>query len=152
MSGVNDPHAWQGSFAARTAGLSASEVRALFAVASRPEVVSLAGGMPFVSALPIELVTQAVERTLRERGAEALHIVARHVHMDHLDRATGKAKGHRPDGAAAAPVDQGIERPKHGIGPGKKPQTVLVHHQGLAVLRCGARNYFTHSRAPFFQA
>ena len=28
------------------------EVRALFAVASRPEVVSLAGGMPFVSALP----------------------------------------------------------------------------------------------------
>ncbi|MCB1282200.1 MAG: PLP-dependent aminotransferase family protein [Salinibacterium sp.] len=72
MPGANDPHPWQGSFAARTAGLSASEVRALFAVASRPEVVSLAGGMPFVSALPMELVTQAVERTLRERGAEAL--------------------------------------------------------------------------------
>ena len=34
-------------YARRTAGMSASEVRALFAVASRPEVVSLAGGMPY---------------------------------------------------------------------------------------------------------
>ena len=32
---------------ARAAGMTASEVRALFAVASRPEVVSLAGGMPY---------------------------------------------------------------------------------------------------------
>ena len=39
-------------YARRTAGMSASEVRALFAVASRPDVVSLAGGMPFVQALP----------------------------------------------------------------------------------------------------
>ena len=31
-------------YAARTAGMTASEIRALFAVASRPEVVSLAGG------------------------------------------------------------------------------------------------------------
>lgn len=72
MTGRSDPGPWQNQFAARTAGLSASEVRALFAVASRPEVVSLAGGMPFVSALPMELVTQAIDRTMRERGAEAL--------------------------------------------------------------------------------
>ncbi|GAB3400346.1 PLP-dependent aminotransferase family protein [Schumannella luteola] len=63
---------WYGSYAARTAGLAASEVRALFAVASRPEVVSLAGGMPFVSALPTELLTEAVERTVRERAGVAL--------------------------------------------------------------------------------
>ncbi len=63
---------WYGHYAARTAGLSASEVRALFAVASRPEVVSLAGGMPYVSALPTELVTGAIERVMRERGAAAL--------------------------------------------------------------------------------
>lgn len=63
---------WFGHYASRTAGLSASEVRALFAVASRPEVVSLAGGMPFVSALPQELLTTAVERTVRDRGAFAL--------------------------------------------------------------------------------
>jgi len=59
-------------YAARTSGMSASEVRALFAVASRPEVVSLAGGMPFVEALPIEDVLAAVTATVRERGAVAL--------------------------------------------------------------------------------
>lgn len=71
-TGDSDTDPWQGHYAARTAGLSASEVRALFAVASRPEVVSLAGGMPFVSALPMDLVSTSVERTLRERGAAAL--------------------------------------------------------------------------------
>ena len=37
-------------YAARTAGMTVSEIRALFAVASRPEVVSLAGGMPYTTA------------------------------------------------------------------------------------------------------
>jgi 2-aminoadipate transaminase len=63
---------WYHHYAERTSGLSASEVRALFAVASRPEVVSLAGGMPYVSALPTELVTAAMERTIRDHGASAL--------------------------------------------------------------------------------
>lgn len=63
---------WHDSYAARTAGLSASEVRALFAVASRPEVASLAGGMPFVSALPPELVSGAIDRVMREQGPVAL--------------------------------------------------------------------------------
>ncbi|MFC5502250.1 PLP-dependent aminotransferase family protein [Lysinimonas soli] len=68
----NNLDPWYSHYAERTAGLSASEVRALFAVASRPEVVSLAGGMPFVSALPQELVLTAVERTVRDHGAVAL--------------------------------------------------------------------------------
>ncbi|HWH26508.1 MAG TPA: PLP-dependent aminotransferase family protein [Pseudolysinimonas sp.] len=63
---------WYAHYAARTAGLTVSEVRALFAVASRPEVVSLAGGMPYVSALPPELIATAVERTVRDQGAVAL--------------------------------------------------------------------------------
>jgi len=63
---------WYSHYADRTAGLAASEVRALFAVASRPEVVSLAGGMPFVSALPKELVTGAMERVMRDHGPAAL--------------------------------------------------------------------------------
>src|ERR1700712_2535517 len=63
---------WYSHYADRTAGLAASEVRALFAVASRPEVVSLAGGMPFVSALPRELVTGAMERVMRDSGPVAL--------------------------------------------------------------------------------
>jgi 2-aminoadipate transaminase len=68
----NNLDPWYGHYADRTAGLSASEVRALFAVASRPEVVSLAGGMPYVSALPPELVSGALERVMRDNGPEAL--------------------------------------------------------------------------------
>jgi DNA-binding transcriptional MocR family regulator len=68
----NNLDPWYDSYAGRTAGLAASEVRALFAVASRPEVVSLAGGMPFVSALPQDLVTGAINKVMAERGPVAL--------------------------------------------------------------------------------
>nr|WP_179646690.1 PLP-dependent aminotransferase family protein [Spinactinospora alkalitolerans] len=50
----------------------ASEVRALFAVASRPEVVSLAGGMPNVSALPLESISEIVRQVVTDQGATAL--------------------------------------------------------------------------------
>jgi 2-aminoadipate transaminase len=63
---------WLGSYAARARGMTASEIRALFSVAARPEVVSLAGGMPFVQALPLDTVADSVARLLRERGAVAL--------------------------------------------------------------------------------
>jgi DNA-binding transcriptional MocR family regulator len=59
-------------YAHRTSGMSASEVRALFAVASRPEVVSLAGGMPFVDALPTDDVLEAVRSVLDEHGSMSL--------------------------------------------------------------------------------
>lgn len=59
-------------YAHRTSGMSASEVRALFAVASRPEVVSLAGGMPYVDALPASHVDEVVREVLRSDGATAL--------------------------------------------------------------------------------
>jgi DNA-binding transcriptional MocR family regulator len=63
---------WFGHYAERASGLSASEVRALFAVASRPEVVSLAGGMPFVRALPEDLINGALARVMSEQGPTAL--------------------------------------------------------------------------------
>jgi 2-aminoadipate transaminase len=70
-SGTNlDP--WFDTYAERTAGLAASEVRALFAVASRPEVVSLAGGMPYVRAIPRELIATAFDKLLLEDAAAAL--------------------------------------------------------------------------------
>ncbi|MER5423042.1 PLP-dependent aminotransferase family protein [Streptosporangium roseum] len=50
----------------------ASEVRALFAVASRPEVVSLAGGMPYVTALPLDIVGELVADLVARRGPVAL--------------------------------------------------------------------------------
>src|SRR3954463_12950907 len=63
---------WVGSYASRTRGMTASEIRALFSVASRPEGVSLAGGMPFLSALPLDVVGEALARLVAERGTVAL--------------------------------------------------------------------------------
>jgi DNA-binding transcriptional MocR family regulator len=59
-------------YASRTAGMAASEVRALFAVASRPDVVSFAGGMPFVDALPAGVVADLVRSLIAERADVAL--------------------------------------------------------------------------------
>ena len=43
-------------FAHRAAMMKPSEIRSLFAVASRPDIVSLAGGMPNLSAFPMEMM------------------------------------------------------------------------------------------------
>ncbi|MCW2678614.1 MAG: putative transcriptional regulator, GntR family [Frankiales bacterium] len=59
-------------YAQRTHGMTASEIRALFAVASRPEVVSLAGGMPNLSALPLDVVGKLMGELVQTRGAQAL--------------------------------------------------------------------------------
>ncbi len=65
-----DPHV--GRYAHRAQGMVASEVRALFAVASRPEVVSLAGGMPNVAALPLDQIGELVRDVVAEEGPAAL--------------------------------------------------------------------------------
>jgi len=64
--------AFRGRYAQRTAGMTASEIRALFAVASRPEVVSLAGGMPYTTALPLDAVGKLMSDLLATKGAAAL--------------------------------------------------------------------------------
>jgi len=69
--GENFDH-WLDAYAARANTLSVSEVRALFAVVSRPEVVSLAGGMPYVKALPKELLESAYDSLMDSRGDLAL--------------------------------------------------------------------------------
>ena len=69
---VSNFDTWKHAYAARAANLSVSEVRALFAVVSRPEVVSLAGGMPDVSALDGELIEQAFRSLMSNRRNYAL--------------------------------------------------------------------------------
>ncbi len=59
-------------YARRTSGMSASEVRALFSVAARPDVVSFAGGMPYVQALPTDHLQEVAAAVLRERADVAL--------------------------------------------------------------------------------
>src|SRR5690606_22998062 len=59
-------------YARRVRGMTASEIRALFAVASRPEVVSLAGGAPYVSALPLDAVGEMMRRVAVDHGVHSL--------------------------------------------------------------------------------
>jgi 2-aminoadipate transaminase len=66
-----DPYT--GRYAQRTRGMTASEIRALFSVASRPEVVSLAGGSPYTAALPLDAVGSLLEHLVADQGAVALN-------------------------------------------------------------------------------
>jgi len=59
-------------YAHRVNGMTASEIRALFAVANRPEVVSLAGGMPYVAALPLDTVGNMIGELVAQQGDTAL--------------------------------------------------------------------------------
>ena len=59
-------------YAHRAAHMKPSEIRSLFAVASRPEIVSLAGGMPNLTALPMDMFAGIVEKLIRDHGQEAL--------------------------------------------------------------------------------
>ena len=63
---------WYNTYADRALGMRQSEVRSLFAVANRPEVVSLAGGMPNIEGLPLEFLAEMSSRLLRDRGASIL--------------------------------------------------------------------------------
>ena len=59
-------------YAERARGMVASEIRALFAVTARPEIVSLAGGSPYVTALPLDVVGDMVGKLVADRGSVAL--------------------------------------------------------------------------------
>lgn len=65
-----DPY--QSRYARRALGMTASEIRALFAVASRPEIVSLAGGMPYTAALDQDAVAAVMAEVVRDVGPSAL--------------------------------------------------------------------------------
>ena len=69
-----DPYS--GRYAQRTHGLAVSEIRALFSVANRPEVVSLAGGMPYTAALPLDAVGAMLGELVAHRGATVLQYCA----------------------------------------------------------------------------
>src|SRR5579875_1256174 len=65
-----DPYV--GQYAERARGMVASEIRALFAVTARPEIVSLAGGSPYVTALPLDAVGDMFGQLVADRGSAAL--------------------------------------------------------------------------------
>ena len=63
---------WLDAYADRAHNLRASEIRALFSVVSRPEVVSLAGGMPNLKDLPLESLAETAKELILSSGAQAL--------------------------------------------------------------------------------
>ena len=63
-------------YAGRAREMIASEIRALFAVAARPEIVSLAGGMPNLSALPLDAVGEMAGQLVADHGTVALQYMS----------------------------------------------------------------------------
>jgi 2-aminoadipate transaminase len=63
---------WKARFAERTERMHASDIRELLKLTARPEVISLAGGLPAPELFPIEEYRRAFEWVLETDGARAL--------------------------------------------------------------------------------
>ena len=59
-------------YAARVAGLRSSAMRDLMAVIARPEVISLAGGLPYTQAFPPDVLTELTAAVAADATAQAL--------------------------------------------------------------------------------
>ena len=60
------------SYSQRTNGMRVSAVRALFAVANRPEIVSLAGGMPNIKDLPLAEIADSLATMIATNGTQVM--------------------------------------------------------------------------------
>src|SRR6185436_11862044 len=69
---ASDLERYAGLFARRTQGMKSSAMRDLMAITARPEVISLAGGLPDTSAFPAEDVAALMARVAADAAARAL--------------------------------------------------------------------------------
>ena len=63
---------WHDRYADCLSGVRSSAVRDLFAAASRPDMISLSGGMPAVGLVPADVVAQAAHDAVLHEGVAAL--------------------------------------------------------------------------------
>jgi 2-aminoadipate transaminase len=63
---------WEYRYAQRTRGMRSSAIRELLKVTLRPDVISLAGGMPAPELFPLKEVEEACARLLKKDGRNAL--------------------------------------------------------------------------------
>jgi 2-aminoadipate transaminase len=63
---------YEGLFAARTRGMRSSAMREMMALTERPEVISLAGGLPDTTTFPPELYAKLMSQVAAESTARAL--------------------------------------------------------------------------------
>src|SRR3954447_14122524 len=71
-STTRDLERYAGLFASRTRGMKSSAMRDLMAVIARPEVISLAGGLPDTAQFPSDTFAAVAQSIARESSAEAL--------------------------------------------------------------------------------
>ena len=69
---ARDLERYAGLFARRTQGMKSSAMRDLMAITARPEVISLAGGLPDTSCFPAEDVAALMARVAADASARAL--------------------------------------------------------------------------------
>jgi 2-aminoadipate transaminase len=69
---ARDLERYAGLFARRTQGMKSSAMRDLMAITARPEVISLAGGLPDTSAFPAEDMAAIMARVAADASARAL--------------------------------------------------------------------------------
>ena len=63
---------WANLFADRTSRMKASDIRELLKLTARPEIISLAGGLPAPELFPIDEYRRAFEWVLETHGSAAL--------------------------------------------------------------------------------
>src|SRR5919109_3518624 len=69
---ARDLERYAGLFARRTQGMTSSAMRDLMAITARPEVISLAGGLPDTSTFPAEDVAALMAHVAADASARAL--------------------------------------------------------------------------------
>ncbi|MGI8780918.1 MAG: PLP-dependent aminotransferase family protein, partial [Solirubrobacteraceae bacterium] len=69
---ARDLERYAGLFARRTQGMKSSAMRDLMAITSRPEIISLAGGLPDTSTFPAEDLAALMARVAADASARAL--------------------------------------------------------------------------------
>src|SRR4029077_11025150 len=69
---ARDLERYAGLFAARTKVMKSSAMRDLMAITERPEVISLAGGLPDTSTFPAASYAAMAQRVAAESSAKAL--------------------------------------------------------------------------------
>src|SRR3712207_9330191 len=71
-SSAHEIERYGGLFARRTRGMTSSAMRDLMAITARPEVISLAGGLPDTSTFPAESFAALMSRVAVDSAARAL--------------------------------------------------------------------------------
>ncbi|WP_372497978.1 aminotransferase-like domain-containing protein [Sinomonas terrae] len=66
-------HRHEALYSERAHNIKQSAVRDVFDISIRPGLISLAGGSPSLSKLPVDLVAETASRVIREHGMTALH-------------------------------------------------------------------------------